>query len=164
MKQAHHPNRFYFLFVIILLLIGLSACSSEPDEAQPQAEEIAQGVPASATPTSTSVPDEIDDMPSSTNEDVLFILDEAIFRASIDNLTANNGTFLVVTGEVQNQTNSRECVYANEVRLILDGERYAPQNNVMDAFATTLDRDFIVIFDKQRPGEDRSVAFFELFK
>lgn len=143
MKQVHYRNwlSVRFLFVIVLLLIGQSACSSEPEGTQNQAEEIPQDVPASDTPTTT--PDNVDDTLSSTNDDVLFVLGEAIFRASVDNLTANNGSFLVVTGEVQNQSSSRECVYASDVRLILDGERYAPQNNVMDAFTDDLDRDFI---------------------
>lgn len=59
-----------------------------------------------------------------------------------------DGVFLILYFGIVNESDRQRCVFARDIRLIIDGEKYAPQNWLMDAVYETLEpsRDFTGAF------------------
>jgi len=148
--------------MLMLACLFIMLLTANPDEESDEVEVVSVAQDRTST--------EVDSTPTNDDitppiENVLFTLDEALFRPSVENLEPNNEAFLIITGEMQNQTESRECVYARDVRLILDDETYEPQNNLMDAVKSTFEpeRDFIGAFSGLCLDAGESVNTFVAF-
>lgn len=76
-----------------------------------------------------------------------------------------NGIFLVLFGSLHNISGERKCIYARDVRLILDGIDYAPQGDAMSAVQSTLTpyRDYIGPVAGQCIGAGAGALTFAVF-
>lgn len=53
----------------------------------------------------------------------------------------------VLLGEIENTSSRRECLYARDIRLTLDGEEYAPNASLMDMLKAEIGREFTGAFN-----------------
>lgn len=64
-------------------------------------------------------------------------------RTRAGDFEPGNGVYLIMLAKLHNTSSRRQCVFARDVRLVYEGDEYAPERPVMDALRHDLDRSYI---------------------
>ena len=86
------------------------------------------------------------EMPDLINEEgVHFIVESVIAYREIEDQEPDNGSIFVLLAHIENETDKRQCIYAEDLSLVLDGEEFEPDGGLMDAVKPLLtpERDYV---------------------
>ena len=163
-------NAFWLICACLLALVACSEAEQEtelPTRARlptstptnrPTATPIAS---PTATLTATSVPPNI----VIGENGVSLEIERFELRDEVGNYTPGNDAYLVLFGSLHNQSNNAQRIYASDVRLILDGTEYAPQNGPMGAIQDTLEteRPYVGAYRGQEVDANSSASTLAVF-
>jgi hypothetical protein len=114
--------------------------------------------------TSTPLPSATPDAARQTfQDDVLLHVDNMMVVEHPDGFFALNEISFVLLAEIENTSSRRDCLYARDIRLILDGEEYAPDSTLMDRLMDVIGRDFTGAFTGHCVEAGQSALTFSAF-
>ena len=160
-RSKKSSNKGVGCLFIIIVLIGAAIAGGGDDDKSSSSESTSsnqQIVSTSVRTQSTSIPNNpINTVMATSSLSILadngveFSLEQANFYASVNRLTPSNDAFIALLGTLINHSDNRQCVYASNVRLVLNNREYTPENNVMDELKTIISpqRDFTGAYDGQ---------------